>query len=376
MSAPTSAPQRPAPAAGQRPRDEVVVRRPRTVSAWLSGSRAEPWRDWAALAAFNHTFLLVIAFTHPADVWLLPASLMLGAGLATATLTVLHDAGHQRFSRAAWPNIFAVHSAAPVGLWVSHWTLKHRVHHRVAQVYPLDDATRASGLVRLHPAAPKWPIHRWQHWYAWLLYGLAWAGELRSQLTYLRSGRVDGTTTPHIARRLVSFVAEKALCLLALAPYIWLLGPGRLTVLLLGSMTVASVLAAVATVVGHINLGLDPPATAPAGADWPAHLVRTTASFSTESRAVRWLTGGLTHHLAHHLRPAAPRSDLPQLHRTVITDIAHRAGLEPVAYPAIIAAIRGHTEQLRELGRPNAPNDTAVRATRPLLVHGSASAGR
>lgn len=323
----------------------------RGASALLSGSRGEPWRDWLALAAFNHAVLLVIAFTHPAEFWLLPGALILGAGLATATLTVLHDAGHLRFSRRRWPNVCAVHSAAPVGLWVAQWTLKHRVHHRVTQVYPLDDATRASGLVRLHPAAPRRGIHRWQHWYAWGLYGLAWAGELRSQVTYLRSGLVDRTDTPNTARRLLSFVGEKTLCLLALTPYIWLMGAGRLALLLLAAMTVASVIAALATVVGHITMDIEPPATTPAAATWPAHIVHTTASFSIESRAARWLTGGLTHHLAHHLRPAAPRSALPELHRTVITEVAHQVGLEPVVYPGMAIAIRSHAQRLRALGR-------------------------
>ena len=157
----------------------------------------EPWRDWPVITTVTHGLLLLAALTQPSGPNLLALSVPLGVILATGTLTVLHDAGHQRLShRRGWLNAFAVQTAMPVALWVGHWTLKHRVHHRATAVYPVDDATHASSLVRLHPAVPLRPIHRYQHLYVWPLYGLAWAGELRSQLTDLWTGAVDGTRTP------------------------------------------------------------------------------------------------------------------------------------------------------------------------------------
>lgn len=245
-------------------------------------------------------------------------------------------------------------TAVPVGLWVAHWTLKHRVHHRVSQVYPLDDSTRSSGFVRLHPSAPRWRIHRFQHVYAWLLYSLAWVGELRSQWRYLRTGTVTGTDTPGAAARTASFVGETACCALVLLPYALLLGVGHLAILLLSAMTLASVIAAVILVVGHINGGLQPTAVAPEGGrEWSAHLVRTTASFSTQSHVMRWLTGGMTHHLAHHLRPVAPRADLPTLHKTVVATAVKAAQAPLVEYPTLLSAVRGHQWQLKELDKPD-----------------------
>jgi len=320
---------------------------------WPSIDRVEPWRDWAILAFFNHALLLAVALTRPGWPWLLLAALPLGVGLATATLTVLHDAGHHRFARRAWPNVLAAQTAAPVGFWVAHWTLKHRVHHRVTQVYPLDDATRSSGLVRLHPSAPSWRVHRYQHLYAWPLYGLAWAGELRSQISYLQTGILAGTEAPPARTRARSFVVEKGVCLLVLTPYSWLLGVGDLAIVLLAAMSLASVIAAVILVVGHINTGLSPTATAPEGRDaWSAHLVRTSASFNTDSRVARWLTGGMTHHLAHHLRATAPRAELPTLHHTTVVRAVAASGSPLVEYPTLASAVRGHWRALRALGEP------------------------
>jgi linoleoyl-CoA desaturase len=317
-----------------------------------ASDRLEPWRDWVVIALINQGLLLTLVVVRPGGAWWLLAAVPLAIGLSMASLTVLHDAGHRRFARRAWPNLFAVHTAAPFGLWVGHWTLKHRVHHRVPQVYPLDENTRSSAMLRMHPANQWHPIHRWQHIYAWGVYGLAWAGEVRSQVTYLRTGVVLGADAPPTAERVRSFVSEKALCFLVLSPYVWLLGIGELAALMVVAMTLGSVLTAIVLVIGHINMGLEPTASTAEGRDWTRNLVLTTASFSTGSPVVRWLTGGMTHHVAHHLKPTAPRAALPALHRTTVPEVAARCGLPLVEYPTVSAAIKGHYQRLRDLGQP------------------------
>lgn len=329
----------------------------RRVPTW---ERLEPWRDWAVITVVTHALLTTIVLLHPGPGGLVLAAVPLSVALATGTLTVLHDAGHRMFSRRTWPNVLATHLAVPVGLWVGHWTLKHRVHHKMSQVYPVDEATRSSGMLRLHPDAPRRPMHRQQHQYAWLLYGLAWLGELRSQLTYVKTGVVTGTETPGLRARLGSFLVEKALWLLVLTPYAVVLGLPDLALLLLAAMTFASVIAAVVLVVGHINEGLEVGSVAPAGPQWAPHLVRSTASFSTDSVVMRWLTGGMTHHLAHHLRPVAVRSKLPTLHRTTVQDVVAATGLPLVEYPSLPSAVAGHWRRLRSLGRSEAAATVAV----------------
>ncbi len=351
-------PVRAAPSAASVPLEARRVRR------WVAGlprRRWEPWRDWALITLMNNALLLTVALLQPRGLLLVLAAVPVAVGFAIGTLTVLHDAGHRMFSNRSWPNVLAVQTSTPAGLWVSHWTLKHRVHHKLSQVYPIDEATRSSSMVRLHPDAPGNRWQRAQHFYAWPLYGLAWAGELRSQLRYLRTGEVTGIETPPGAKRLASFVAEKGLCLLVLAPYAWLLGVGRLALLMLVVETLASLIAAVVLVVGHINEGLTP-SSQPPGRAWAAYLVRTTASFSTNSRAMRWFTGGMTHHLAHHLRPVAVRSELPRLHETVVRDVVASTGLNHVEYPTLHQAVAGHWRRLRELGQPDAVRPTVVRS--------------
>lgn len=322
------------------------------LKTFLLADRVEPWRDWAILAIIVHGILLWTALSNPSWVWILLIAFPLGLALSTAVLTVEHDAGHRRFSRSLWPNVLATQTAAPVGLWVTHWTKKHHVHHKVTQVYPLDDATRASGLIRLHPCAPYWSVHRFQHLYAWFLYGLAWAGELRSQINYMRTGELAGVTPPPRSERVRSFTVEKTVCALVLIPYVLLLGPLKLGVLMLVAMTLASMFAAVVLSVGHISEGLTPGDVAPQGREeWEANLVRTSASFNTRSHALHWITGGLTHHLAHHLRAGVSREDLKRVHMNEVVEAAAAAGHEQIEYPTLTSAVISHRNQLRTLGR-------------------------
>src|SRR5690348_14573657 len=128
-----------------------------TTGPKVKSHQREAYLDWAIIALFNNSVLLTIALVMPPLAILLPASLVLGFGFAMGVITVLHNAGHHRYSQRYWPNMLVVHSAVPVGLWVAHWTLKHRVHHKLPAAYP-DDAFTQAGPLRLHPLAPHRPF--------------------------------------------------------------------------------------------------------------------------------------------------------------------------------------------------------------------------
>ena len=312
--------------------------------------RWEPWRDWAVIAVATHATLVFAVLVNPHGFGIALAAIPLSLTFALGTITVLHDAGHRMFSPRPWINAVAVQLAAPGGLWSGQWTLKHRVHHKFSQIYPYDESTHSSSVLRLHTSAPVITPIRYQHVYAWPLYCLAWLGEFRSQLRFLRTGEISGLEPTPVGTRVRSFVGEKALCALVLSGYAVALGVGRLLVLLVFAETFTSILVALALAVGHINRGLvasDDPEIA-----WAENLMLSTASFSTDSTLARWLSGGLSLHLAHHLRPVAVRSELPELHRTVVAQFAARTGLPSVEFPTFRAAVMGHRQRLQELSRP------------------------
>ncbi len=322
-------------------------------SKWKS-HQGEAYLDWAIIALLNNSMLLVMALVKSSLTLSLPVALVLGFGFYMGAVTVLHNAGHHRYSRRYWPNMLAVHSAVPTGLWVAHWTLKHRVHHKLPAAYPDDAFTQAGSLLRLHPLAPHRPIHRFQHLYVWFLYPLAWFADMNSQLRYLVTGHISGAGAKQAAsRRLGTFAIEKAAAFVILLPYLLLAHGIRMLLLLCVATLFAGLLVGCVVALGHINVGLHYALTGSPERDWTAHVVATTASFSTGGRFMPWLTGGLTHHLAHHLRPLATRKELRGLHLRMAEYGQHRETcpeLKVVEFPNLRAAFYGHAKALKRLG--------------------------
>lgn len=309
--------------------------------------RREAWWDWALVMGAVHLPLAVLAIGPPSPVVVFTSTAVLGAGLAMGGVIVLHHAAHRRFGRSWKVNAAALHSAAPTGFWLRHWAAKHQVHHRVPAVYPDDAFTNvAAGVLRFHPMAPLRPWHRYQPVYAWFVYALAWLGDLVSQFIFLCTGRISGADREARFLRVRSFLVEKAMAGVVLAPYVALTADlGRLLACLVAGLGLGGLVAACLVVVGHINVGvrtdMEP------SSDWREHVLATTASFAAGSALVSVFSGGLTLHAAHHLRPVGTRRELRDLHAQL-----RRAEGDPplIEFSTFRAALRGHVTTLKQLG--------------------------
>jgi linoleoyl-CoA desaturase len=105
----------------------------------------------------------------------LAVAIVFGMVTALIGLNICHDAIHGSISNKLWVNkIFAIVFNI-VGANAYVWHITHNiVHHTFTNIKGADeDLEIAPGLLRLHHT-DKWkPIHRFQHYYAFLLYGLA-----------------------------------------------------------------------------------------------------------------------------------------------------------------------------------------------------------
>lgn len=313
-------------------------------------ARREAYRDWAIITATNHMLLLTIAVAPLPTPVVLILAMALGVGLAIGAVTVLHDAGHRRFSRGYLANMFATQSAVPIGLWVAQWTVKHQMHHRLPAKYPDDEFTTAAGMLRIHPEAPMRKLYRFQHVYAWLVYCLLWPGDLLSQAQFLLTGRVPGSDRRvGLAPRGATFLLEKIAASLFLIPYFLLAGT-RLAPFLGIAALFGGFLAGCLLIVGHVNIGLSYALDSTMPHSWTRYVVATTVSFSTGSRLTNWLTGGLSNHLAHHLRPTASRRELRQQYPDIKNQLEDAHHLAIAEFTSLSAAIRGHRQVLKHLG--------------------------
>jgi fatty acid desaturase len=204
-------------------------------------------------------------------------------------------------------------------------------------------------------------MHRYQHIYIIVGYAIYWLSEIASQVRYVMTGSMPySQDSSKASRRAMLFLSEKAMCAVVLLPYFLIGGGGwRIIWLLLIAGTLGSIYAGLVVGVGHINIGLNPTEQPPNGAKWIGYVLSSTASFSVDNRVAGWLTGGLTLHAAHHLRPLACRRELRSLHSELKRQ--SMTGQALIEFASFARALSGHFAALRLWGSafPTATKQTA-----------------
>ena len=100
----------------------------------------------------------------------------------------------QGYAKASWANKLAAMTMDLIGVssYISFW--KHAViHHRYVNITGYDTDCDIGILGRLSPHSKWLPFHRWQHFYFWLLYGVAAAKmEFVDDFKRVIRGRIGG----------------------------------------------------------------------------------------------------------------------------------------------------------------------------------------
>lgn len=96
-----------------------------------------------------------------------------GFGMAGIGLAVMHDANHGSYSKHNFVNKSLGYLANLVGASDLNWRIQHNVlHHTYTNVDGMDEDIDVDGLMRFSPNQKRLKAHRYQHFYAWFLYGL------------------------------------------------------------------------------------------------------------------------------------------------------------------------------------------------------------
>ncbi|MFC4110793.1 fatty acid desaturase family protein [Micromonospora zhanjiangensis] len=269
--------------------------------------------------------------------------LLPGTFVGLGVVSILHHGGHRHFSRNDWINSLWVQVACPVGLWVGHWGLKHRVHHRFPAAYPDDPFTSASTLFRFHPSAPHKIYHRWQHYYVLLAYTTYWIIDQASQLTFLVTGSTYGRHGLRMKGRWPGYCWEKACFALTIAPYLYFFGVGFVERFFV-TVTIGSLAASILVSMNHISLGAR---VAEQHSDWRQIVADSTVNYSIDSTMIGFLSGGLNTHSVHHLMPNETRANMRSLHRQLLETVDD----ECITFSSMLDAVRAHFAALKWLGK-------------------------
>jgi linoleoyl-CoA desaturase len=286
---------------------------------------------------------------------------LLGACNAFIGFNVCHDALHGAFSANPRVNralglLFNLVGANPYV-----WTLTHNlVHHTYTNIAGHDeDIEVAPGLLRLTPEEPWRPWQRYQHWYAFPLYGLAsLAWVFRKDFVKFFQRQIGQHRTRHPRREYVNLFVYKALYYaLYLAVPLWVLPLpwGQVVLGFVALHLVEGVVMGLVFQLAHVVEDTAFPLPAAGGTmpeAWAVHQLQTTANFAPRSRAASFFCGGLNRQIEHHLFPRVCHIHYPAL-APIVRQTALEFGLPYVENPSFGAALRSHYRLLRRLSQPH-----------------------
>ena len=307
---------------------------------------------------------LVLVADAPWEAGLLAVSL--GLAMAGLAFNVTHDANHGSWSPHRRLNRAMAWTLDLLGASSYIWRTKHNVvHHTYTNIEGADSDIDSMPFARFAPAQPRRVLHRFQHVYIWVLYGLfAIKWHTVGDFGYLRTGRIGETPVrwPR-GREAVGFWAGKAAFVTWSVAIPLLLHPAWQVAVAFG--VVSFVLALTLAVTFQLAHCVDEAEFSSVGemagtgrVDWARHQVETTVDFAPRSRLLAWYMGGLNFQVEHHLFSRVAHTHYPAM-AGVVREVCERHGVRHRSHPTLLSALASHARWLREMGRPEAPAPAA-----------------
>jgi len=126
----------------------------------------------AMISMYYVPFILILTVAESTWFTLLMWSIM-GAGMAGIGLSIMHDANHNAYSKNKWVNKILGKMLNAMGGSDLNWRIQHNVlHHTYTNISGMDEDIDIGNLMRFSPNQRLMKGHRFQHIYAWFLYGL------------------------------------------------------------------------------------------------------------------------------------------------------------------------------------------------------------
>lgn len=271
---------------------------------------------------------------------------------------ICHDALHGSYSDRKWVNTTLGWFFNLIGANVYIWKLTHnQIHHTYTNIVGHDaDLEVAPGIIRIN-ANEEWkPIHRFQQYYAFMLYALSslsWFFKKDYMKFFDKSLRENNITIP--TSEYVKLFAYKALYYtlflifpLVFMPFSW---PTVLAVLLVMHFAEGLVMGNVFQL-AHLVEEVDMP---DANKDksisdpWAVHQMKTTANFARKNWFVTSMFGGLNFQVEHHLFPNICHVHYPAI-SGIVKETAEEFGLPYHENESFFSAVKSHYHFLKKMG--------------------------
>lgn len=286
--------------------------------------------------------------------------MVMGFGMATIGLCVMHDANHGSYSNNKTLNNIMAHSMNLIGGTACIWKMQHNVlHHTYTNIKGADEDIEAGNLLRFSPVQPKMKMHRFQHIYAWFLYCLMtfMRVTVKDFLQLFKFKKIGLVKTQKDFNALLfriirwkifyyGYILVLPMVLLPQSPWLIL---GCFLLMLAVTGLILSVIFQTA----HVMTTCDFPTPDETGThanSWAVHQINTTTNYSPKSRIFSWFVGGLNYQIEHHLFANISHVHYKKL-SPIVSSTAEEFGVKYNSHKTFVHAIADHGKMLRHLGR-------------------------
>jgi len=310
------------------------------------------------LIYFIPYFVILLAGLHN---WaMLLCCMVMGLGLSGLGFSVGHDANHGAYSKYPFWNHLLGYSFNIIGGSSFTWKVQHNIlHHTYTNIYEMDEDIHDKPFLRLSPHGKLSNYHRYQHWYAFILYSLATVSwvlvkDFRQLLSYNKNGLTQRSGHKP-TQELITMITSKSLYLLYMVIIPLIVLPNPWWHIVIGFIVVHMIAGFVLTIVfqlAHVVEGPTHHKPTPTGTmenTWAIHQLMTTANFAKNNRLLSWFVGGLNFQIEHHLFP-----HICHVHYKAISEIVKKTAAEfNLPYydqPSFRYALSSHLKILKKLG--------------------------
>lgn len=287
--------------------------------------------------------------------------ILMGFGMASIGLAIMHDANHGSYSKNKKINRFFSWTMNFIGGHSVNWQIQHNtLHHTYTNIHDHDEDIAPVDLLRFSPHAPLKKIHRFQYIYAWFFYGLMtlmWTStkDFKQLNRYEKEGLLKQAKLNYgkelftlILSKLIYFVYILGIPLFFSGLPWYYIVVGFLVMHFVAGLTLAIIFQP-AHVIEDTEFPL-PNETGNIENDWAVHQLYTTANFAPKNKLLSWFIGGLNYQIEHHLFPTISHIHYSKISQ-IVKDTAKEFNYPYIEKPTLVNAIISHTKTLKRLGR-------------------------
>lgn len=328
-----------------------------TTGKSLSGNSHLYLKAIFLVTAFLFLYVHLVFFT-PGIFWALLECIIMGVVVAGIGFNIMHDGAHGSFSKYPWLNNMAAYSLNVLGGSSFMWNIKHNViHHAYTNIDGVDDDIDIQPWLRMSATQPKRAMHRYQHFYFWVLYAMLyilWVFVLDFQKYFSRRVGEMPLKKMSLSDHIVFWAFKLLFVIVFIVVPVYMLGftawiTGFLVFALVTGFVI-SIVFQLAHTVEHTHFPVPHEETGKLEDEWAIHQLKTTANFAPRNKFISWLVGGLNFQIEHHLFPKVSHVHYAHLRR-IIKQACEEYGVPYIEYRKMRHAVVSHVSFLKQMGR-------------------------